>query len=70
MHGLQMICKIYGGLTVRDETGTTEYVWDYKQDRAINVKDLEIAKKAEKLKSKEEKEKWLNWKKQQPELFK
>lgn len=50
-HGLQMICKTYGGIRVKGADGTTkEFVWDYKLDRPV---DVEEARKEQKRRSEE-----------------
>jgi len=35
MSGLQRICKIYGGMTVKSNDGkTVKWLWDYVNDKA------------------------------------
>jgi hypothetical protein len=47
--GLRMICKAYGGIRFRGADGkVTEYIWDYKNDRPVNVEDLKALAKKDK----------------------
>lgn len=56
MAGLKMICKLCGGLRVKDEKGNVvEYVWDYKNDRAVTKAELTAERKAASEKAKWEK---------------
>jgi hypothetical protein len=40
-NGLKMLCKLYGGLRVTGPKGKiVEYIWDYKNDCAVNVDEI------------------------------
>lgn len=38
--GLQMICKIYGGMTFSQYGKEVRYVWDYHRDMAVLEKEM------------------------------
>ena len=40
MAGLAKICKLYGRMTTRDETGSVTWVYDYAADKAVHEKDM------------------------------
>jgi hypothetical protein len=41
MAGLSKICKLYGGLTVKDSNGkSVRYVWDYIDDKAVPESEM------------------------------
>jgi hypothetical protein len=33
MSGLQKICKLYGGITVKSKDKTVKWLWDYVNDK-------------------------------------
>lgn len=40
MSGLRMICKIYGGLVIRQNGREVRYVWDYDRDEPVREEEL------------------------------
>ena len=54
MAGLRMICKYYGGMTVKGSDGKTiRYLWDYDKDMPVTeeeMKDKERFAKSERAK--------------------
>jgi len=40
MAGLAKICKMFGRMTARDESGSVTWVWDYAADEACHEKDM------------------------------
>lgn len=70
MSGLRMICKMYGGMTVKDANGKTiKYVWDYEKDEPVKESDLKDRAKQLRAIKKSEKIKQEQYKKDQPSLF-
>lgn len=64
MGGIRRICKAYGGMTVKIDGQTAEYVWDYVKDEPVLKQDFDHArwvtskhKKNEAVKRKLEKQK-------------
>lgn len=69
MSGLRMICKLYGGITVRENGKTIKYLWDYNRDEPVREEEMKDREKFDK----SEKKKWLSLQKQitdkQKDLF-
>jgi hypothetical protein len=43
MAGLRMICKMYGGMTVRGKDGKTiHWVWDHAADEPCHREDMPV----------------------------
>lgn len=40
LSGLQKVCRIYGGMIFTKDGQTTEMVWDYFTEKAVNKKDF------------------------------
>lgn len=57
MGGLARICKMFGGMTVKDGEQTVRYVWDYAADEAVAEDQMPPGSERHK---QSERAKWLN----------
>ena len=68
-NGIKTLCKIYGGIKFTVDGKTTEYVWDYTQDRARLKSEMDAERYTFSEKAQHERMKRELFKKKQEKLF-